>query len=176
MSKRLLVTGSSGLIGSEVCSYFARELGYTVHGLDNNQRAVFFGPQGDTRWNQSRLAADLPGFVHHELDIRDRAGVLALVKEVRPAVIVHTAAQPSPNAVGTLNLLEATRQSCPESELAHRRRLWREMVPDLWAWRLAVRDILINPLTTTAVWLFLRLHMHQIPHELKCCRIRLSMC
>jgi hypothetical protein len=64
----------------------------------------------------------------------------------------------------------------PESEPAHRRRLWREMVPDLWAWRLAVRDILINPLTTTAVWLFLRLHMHQTPHELQRCPIRLSMC
>ena len=60
MSKTLLVTGSSGLIGSEVCVYFARELGYTVHGVDNNQRAVFFGPSGDTRWNQNRLAADLP--------------------------------------------------------------------------------------------------------------------
>ena len=95
MSKTLLVTGSSGLIGSEVCTYFARELGYTVHGVDNNQRAVFFGPQGDTRWNQSRLAAELPGFVHHELDIRDRQGVLALVRSVRPSVIVHTAAQPS---------------------------------------------------------------------------------
>ena len=132
MSKRLLVTGSSGLIGSEVCAYFTRELGYTVHGVDNNQRAVFFGPQGDTRWNQSRLAAELKGFVHHEIDIRDRAGVLALVKEVRPAVIVHTAAQPShdraaaipfddfdTNAVGTLNLLEAARQACPESPFIH---------------------------------------------------------
>ena len=58
MSKTLLVTGSSGLIGSEVCAYFARELGYTVHGVDNNP---------------SRLAAELPGFVHHEPDIRDRA-------------------------------------------------------------------------------------------------------
>ena len=95
MSKTLLVTGSSGLIGSEVCVYFARELGYAVHGIDNNQRAAFFGPQGDTRWNQQRLSRELPGFVHHELDIRDRAGVLALVREVRPAVIVHTAAQPS---------------------------------------------------------------------------------
>ena len=128
---------------------------------------MFFGPQGDTRWYQERLQEQLgDNFQHAELN---------------STAIVHTAAQPSPNAVGTLNLLEATRQSCPESELAHRRRLWREMVPDLWAgrelaWRLAVRDILINPLTTTAVWLFLRLHMHQIPHELKCCRIRLSMC
>ena len=128
MSKTLLVTGSSGLIGSEVCGYFARELGYTVHGVDNNQRAVFFGPQGDTRWNQQRLTRDLPGFVHHEVDIRDRAGVLALVREVKPSVIVHTAAQPShdraaaipfddfdTNAVGTLNLLEAARRSCPAS-------------------------------------------------------------
>ena len=95
MSKTILVTGSSGLIGSEVCTYFARELGYQVHGLDNNQRAVFFGPQGDTRWNQRRLQENLSGFVHHELDIRDRAGVLALVRELKPAAIVHTAAQPS---------------------------------------------------------------------------------
>ena len=54
----LLVTGSSGLIGSEVCVHFA-QLGWTIHGVDNNQRAVFFGPQGDTRWNQSRLAESL---------------------------------------------------------------------------------------------------------------------
>lgn len=128
---KLLVTGSSGLIGSEVCVHFSR-LGWEIHGVDNNQRAVFFGPQGDTRWNQQRLEQDLPGFVHHELDIRDRSGVLALLKEVRPDAIVHTAAQPShdraaaipfddfdTNAVGTLNLLEATRQACPESPFAH---------------------------------------------------------
>jgi len=90
MTKTLLVTGSSGLIGSEVCAYFARELGYKIHGVDNNQRAVFFGPQGDTRWNQQRLPRELPCFAHHELDIRDRAGVLALVREVQPSVIVHT--------------------------------------------------------------------------------------
>src|SRR5581483_10441835 len=87
MPKTLLVTGSSGLIGSEVCAYFARELGYKVHGVDNNQRAIFFGPAGDTRWNQHRLEQDLFGFVHHELDIRDRAGVLALVRDIRPAAI-----------------------------------------------------------------------------------------
>jgi CDP-paratose 2-epimerase len=84
MAKSILVTGSSGLIGSEVCVYFA-SLGYTIHGVDNNQRAVFFGPQGDTRWNQSRLAQELKGFVHHELDIRDRAGVLALVPWSSPS-------------------------------------------------------------------------------------------
>ena len=128
---KLLVTGSSGLIGSEVCVHFS-QLGWEIHGVDNNQRAVFFGPQGDTRWNQQRLEQDLPGFVHHELDIRNRAGVLELLKEVKPDAIVHTAAQPShdraaaipfddfdTNAVGTLNLLEATRQACPESPFAH---------------------------------------------------------
>ncbi len=132
MPKTLLVTGSSGLIGSEVSTYFARELGYTIHGIDNNQRAVFFGPQGDTRWNQQRLENDLPGFVHHELDIRDRAKVLALIESIKPNAIVHTAAQPShdraaaipfddfdTNAVGTLNLLEAVRRSCPESAFVH---------------------------------------------------------
>jgi CDP-paratose 2-epimerase len=128
MKKTILVTGSSGLIGSEVCLYFSRELGFAVHGVDNNQRAVFFGPQGDTRWNQERLGRELAGFTHHELDVRDRAGVLALVKTLKPDVIVHTAAQPShdraaaipfddfdTNAGGTLNMLEAARQACPET-------------------------------------------------------------
>jgi CDP-paratose 2-epimerase len=132
MTKTLLVTGSSGLIGSEVCLYFGRELGYAVHGVDNNQRAVFFGPQGDTRWNQQRLARELPGFQHHELDIRDRAGILSLVRSLKPSAIVHAAAQPShdraaaipfddfdTNAVGTLNLLEAARQAGPEAPFAY---------------------------------------------------------
>jgi CDP-paratose 2-epimerase len=125
--KKLLVTGSSGLIGSEVCLHFAAE-GWEIHGIDNNQRAVFFGPKGDTRWNQRRLQTSIDGFVHHELDIRDREGVLELMKQVKPDAIVHTAAQPShdlaasvpfadfdTNAVGTLNLLEAARQHVAES-------------------------------------------------------------
>ncbi|QYY36575.1 NAD-dependent epimerase/dehydratase family protein [Ruficoccus sp. ZRK36] len=129
--KKILVTGSSGLIGSEVCVFFAKQ-GFAVHGLDNNQRAVFFGEAGDTRWNQQRLQTALPEFAHHELDIRDRAGVQELLKTLRPDVIVHTAAQPShdraaqipfddfdTNAGGTLNLLEAVRQHCPESPFIH---------------------------------------------------------
>jgi CDP-paratose 2-epimerase len=128
---KTLVTGSSGLIGSEVSIFFAQQ-GCTIHGVDNNQRAAFFGPQGDTRWNQERLKKTIPGFVHHELDIRDRQGVLDLVASVKPDIIIHTAAQPShdraaaipfddfdTNAVGTLNLLEAARQACPESPFVH---------------------------------------------------------
>ena len=129
--KKLLVTGSSGLIGSEVCTYFAAS-GWQIHGVDNNQRATFFGPSGDTRWNQQRLKASLASFEHHEIDIRDRAGILQLLANVRPDAIVHTAAQPShdraaaipfddfdTNAVGTFNLLEAARQACPESPFVH---------------------------------------------------------
>lgn len=129
--KSILVTGSSGLIGSEVCRYFA-EAGYVVHGVDNNQRAVFFGEQGDTRWNQRRLQETLSAFQHHEHDIRDRASMLELVRMLRPTAIVHTAAQPShdraasipfedfdTNAVGTMNLLEATRRFCPEAPFVH---------------------------------------------------------
>ncbi|MBS1641190.1 MAG: NAD-dependent epimerase/dehydratase family protein [Bacteroidetes bacterium] len=128
---KLLVTGSSGLVGSEVCMHFANK-GYEIHGIDNNQRAIFFGPQGDTRWNQQRLQSIIKNFHHHEIDIRDRNGILNLVKEIKPNVIVHTAAQPShdkaatipfddfdTNAVGTLNLLEAVRQFAPEAPFIH---------------------------------------------------------
>ena len=129
--KSILVTGSSGLIGSEVCTYFSRE-GYVVHGIDNNQRAVFFGEEGDTRWNQRRLQNTIRSFHHHEQDIRDRDGLLELIHTLRPSVIVHTAAQPShdraaaipfedfdTNAVGTMNLLEAARRYCPEAPFVH---------------------------------------------------------
>ena len=66
-------------------------------GVDNNQRAVFFGPEGDTSWSLRRLEQTVPGYQHHEIDIRDREGILRLVQSERPAVIVPTAAQPSPN-------------------------------------------------------------------------------
>ncbi|GAC1503809.1 MAG: NAD-dependent epimerase/dehydratase family protein [Chamaesiphon sp.] len=128
---KLLVTGSSGLIGSEVCLHFA-SLGWEIHGIDNNQRSVFFGSQGDTRWNQKRLQSLIKGFVHHELDIRNRQGILELFEALQPDAIVHAAAQPShdlaakipfddfdTNAVGTLNLLEATRQFTIESPFVY---------------------------------------------------------
>jgi CDP-paratose 2-epimerase len=131
LKKKALITGSSGLIGSEVCIDFDRR-GFEVHGVDNNQRAVFFGPAGDNRWNQRRLESKLKHFEHHEMDIRNRGGILALVAEIRPDVVIHTAAQPShdraaaipfddfdTNAGGTLTMLEAVRQACPDSPFIH---------------------------------------------------------
>ncbi len=129
--KKLLVTGSSGLIGSESVTHFEAQ-GWMVHGVDNNMRREFFGPDGDTTWNLRRLQAVTRQFTHHALDIRDRAGVLALVEAVRPDFIIHCAAQPSHdlaasrpfddfdvNAVGTMNLLEAARRFAPEAPFAH---------------------------------------------------------
>jgi CDP-paratose 2-epimerase len=131
MQKNLLVTGSNGLIGSEVVEFFCQR-GWTVYGFDNNMRADFFGPQGDTRWNQARLSRTYQNFHHIELDIRDRGGVLSLAKTIHPSAVVHSAAQPSHdlaaslpfddfdvNAVGTLNLLEAARQFFPEAPFIH---------------------------------------------------------
>jgi CDP-paratose 2-epimerase len=126
-----LVTGSCGLIGSEVAVSFSRA-GYQIAGIDNNLRAEFFGPEGDTQWSLQRLRRDIPGYRHYAVDIRDRDAILNLVKDLRPAVIVHAAAQPSHdraaaipftdfevNAMGTMNLLEAARQWVPESPFLH---------------------------------------------------------
>ena len=95
-------------------------------------RADFFGPPGDTRWNQRRLLAAHSTFRHQELDIRNRAAILTAIETLRPALVVHAAAQPSHdlaasrpfddfdvNAVGTLNLLEAVRQHAPEAVFVH---------------------------------------------------------
>jgi CDP-paratose 2-epimerase len=124
-----LVTGSAGLIGSESVRHFAG-LGMDVVGIDNDMRRVFFGDEASTKRTQERLCRDLPGYRHHEVDVRDRAGVARLFTRFGPSieVVVHTAAQPSHdwaardphtdfsvNATGTLNLLEAARQACPEA-------------------------------------------------------------
>jgi CDP-paratose 2-epimerase len=131
MKNLALVTGSCGLIGSEVAVFFARQ-GFRIIGVDSNHRAVFFGPEGDTSWMRERLQREIPGYRHETIDIRDRERVLTLMREVRPDLIIHAAAQPSHdkaaaipfldfevNALGTLHMLEATRQSCPESPFVY---------------------------------------------------------
>jgi CDP-paratose 2-epimerase len=128
--KTALVTGSSGLIGSEAVT-FLDERGWEVHGVDNNMRRDFFGEHGDTTWNLERLRGITRRFEHHDVDVRDRAAILRLVADTKPDLVIHAAAQPSHdlaasrpfddfdvNAVGTLNLLEAARRACPEAPFA----------------------------------------------------------
>ena len=125
--KTALVTGSSGLIGSEAATFFDAR-GWAVHGLDNNMRRDFFGDDGDTTWNLKRLLDSTQSFTHHDVDIRDQVRVDRLVSELRPALVVHCAAQPSHdlaarrpfddfdvNARGTLNLLEAARNHAADT-------------------------------------------------------------
>jgi CDP-paratose 2-epimerase len=125
--KTIIVTGSSGLIGSEAVIHFERQ-GYHIVGIDNNMRADFFGPQGDTMWNLRRVAAIASNFTCEAKDIRNRDAVFDIFQRYKPSAIIHCAAQPSHdlaakrpfddfevNANGTLNLLEATRQYAKES-------------------------------------------------------------
>jgi CDP-paratose 2-epimerase len=127
VAKKILVTGSSGLIGSEAVEHFDGQ-GHEVVGVDNNMRREFFGVAGDTLWNLERLKGKTKRFAHAALDIRDRAGIEELFRTHRFDLIVHCAAQPSHdkardiplvdfevNALGTINLLEATRQHSPEA-------------------------------------------------------------
>jgi CDP-paratose 2-epimerase len=123
----VVITGSNGLIGSEAVEFFARQ-GHRVHGIDNNMRADFFGPQGDTTWRLRQLVDQFANFTPHALDIRNRSAVLDFFSGLTVSAVIHCAAQPSHdlakdrpfddfdvNAVGTINLLEAARQFCPEA-------------------------------------------------------------
>ena len=128
---RVIITGSSGLIGSAAVRHWDG-LGADCIGIDNDLRATFFGPQGSTRWNLERLQAETQRFRPVALDIRDREGILELFRRETPDLVIHCAAQPSHdkaaaipfldfevNATGTLNLLEATRQHAPDAVFCH---------------------------------------------------------
>ncbi|WP_080836077.1 NAD-dependent epimerase/dehydratase family protein [Cohnella massiliensis] len=126
----VIITGSAGLIGSEATEFYTNA-GYKVIGIDNNMRETFFGAEGSTVWNRQRLEATLGSkYEHYNIDIRNQEGVNELFAKYGSdiSLIIHTAAQPSHdwaardpftdfgvNANGTLNLLEATRQHCPEA-------------------------------------------------------------
>ena len=124
-----VITGSAGLVGAATTRRIARE-GFDVVGVDNDMRRQLFGDDGSTDWMRSGLERDLPSYTHHAVDIRDREAIFALFARYGRAIelVVHTAAQPSHdwaaqaphedftiNANGTLNLLEATREHCPDA-------------------------------------------------------------
>ncbi|MCP5005052.1 MAG: NAD-dependent epimerase/dehydratase family protein [Planctomycetes bacterium] len=125
----VIVTGAAGLIGSETVRYFHQQE-YNVIGIDNDMRKTFFGEEASTDWVRQKLEAELPGYQHLSMDIRDEDSVKKLFWENRNNIklIVHCAAQPSHdwagtnpfvdfsvNANGTLILLEMFRQHCPDA-------------------------------------------------------------
>ncbi|MCA9401612.1 MAG: GDP-mannose 4,6-dehydratase, partial [Candidatus Omnitrophica bacterium] len=124
-----LITGSAGLIGSEAARLFAGK-GFQVVGIDNDMRSYFFGKEASTALNRQQLENEITIYTHHEVDIRDNDALGEIFNKYATdiAVIIHTAAQPSHdwaakepltdfhiNATGTLNLLEQTRQHCPQA-------------------------------------------------------------
>ena len=125
----VIVTGSTGLIGSEAALFF-RQKGFHIVGIDNDMRRYFFGPEGSTNKNKIRLENEIPDYEHYDYDIRDFNALEKVFDKYRSdiALVIHAAAQPSHdwaakepitdftvNANGTLNLLEATRKYCPEA-------------------------------------------------------------
>lgn len=126
-SKKVLITGSAGLIGSEAVRFFSN-LGFQVAGIDNDSRKYFFGPMASTSWNKKRLLDEIEGYTHHNVDIRNQKKIEEIFSKFKPDLIIHAAAQPSHdwaakepltdftiNALGTHILLEAFRKITPES-------------------------------------------------------------
>ncbi len=123
-----LITGSSGLVGSETAKFLSAK-GFEVIGIDNNMREYFFGQDASTKWNTDRLVKTLKNFSHHSIDIRDKEAIYKVFSKAgKIELVVHTAAQPSHdwaakepitdfsvNANGTLTMLEATKQFCPDA-------------------------------------------------------------
>ncbi len=124
-----IITGSSGLIGSEAAKFFHSK-GFDVVGIDNNMREYFFGADGSVDWNTAALREELPGFIHYSDDIRDEDAMGRIFRRYGKdvSVVIHSAAQPSHdwaakepltdfsvNATGTLILLEAVRKYCPDA-------------------------------------------------------------
>jgi CDP-paratose 2-epimerase len=124
-----IVTGAGGLVGSSTVRRFA-QAGFDVVGIENDMRARLFGPDASTLPQLEQLRSDFPGFRSVDVDIRDTDAIDRVFREhgTRIELVVHTAAQPSHdwaaqdplldfavNATGTLNVLEATRNACPEA-------------------------------------------------------------
>ena len=124
-----IITGSAGLIGSEAVRFFSAK-GMQIVGIDNDMRKFFFGEEASTAWNRKRLESEVKGYVHEDMDIRDYDRIKSLFQRYAKdiSLIIHTAAQPSHdwaakdpfsdftvNANGTLNLLQATREYCPDA-------------------------------------------------------------
>jgi CDP-paratose 2-epimerase len=124
-----IITGSSGLIGSESVSFFSSKFDKVI-GIDNDMRQYFFGEQASTNWNRLRLEEQFSNFIHYAADIRNQPEIEAIFNEYGGDIklVVHTAAQPSHdwaakephtdftvNANGTLNMLEATRKFAPDA-------------------------------------------------------------
>jgi CDP-paratose 2-epimerase len=128
-----LITGSSGLIGSE-SSYFFSAKGFDIVGIDNNLRQFFFGKEGSTIWQKKKLKNNIKKYKHFDTDIRNYPSLEKIFKKFKKniTIIIHCAAQPSHdygknfpildfdvNAKGTLNMLELTKIYCPEAVFIH---------------------------------------------------------
>ncbi len=124
-----IVTGSSGLVGSETVNFFC-DKGFDVIGIDNNLRKFFFGKNGSTSWIKSKLIKRNKNFFNYNVDIRnfDKLNSIFRKYSKKISIIIHCAAQPSHdygkkypfldfniNATGTLNLLELTKKYCPDA-------------------------------------------------------------
>jgi CDP-paratose 2-epimerase len=125
--KKVLITGSGGLIGSESVRFFAKK-GFEIHGVDNDMRAYFFGKEASTKWSVAELRKNISGYKHYNIDIRNKKSIEKIFKKNKFDLIIHAAAQPSHdwaarepftdfevNANGTLVMLENFRRHCSEA-------------------------------------------------------------
>lgn len=125
--KKVLITGSAGLIGSESVKFFCKK-DFEVFGIDNDMRSYFFGKEASTSWNRKKLQKEYKKqYTHYSFDIRNKKAIESLFQKEKFDLIIHSAAQPSHdwaakepltdfsiNAQATLILLENFRKYSPE--------------------------------------------------------------